>query len=417
MTGLKPSAEWATGFGDESSMNFLGFAGFIFFILAVGSFFFIQRERRPRELLERKLSELNVQLKLAVERLEEERARRESAFSGMVEGVLLTDGRGDIRHVNTAFREMFQVTGEVEGRSALEVLASVACDDAIQKVIREGQPVEREISFEKPRRRIFQIHFSPMEREGRIFGVVLIFHDLTEIRRLEEIRRDFIANLSHELKTPLTAIQGYAETLLEEAPSKSESSKKYLEIILRHATELNRLMENLLNLSKVESGKEEVLLESIPLRNFVAQLFERFAVQARLKEIELRNEIPEETQIQADPPKLNQILGNLVDNAVKYTPAGGKVWIRVETGSDGCRLEVGDTGVGISPGDQERIFERFYRVDKARSRDSGGAGLGLAIVKHLVELHGGRISVESISNQGSKFHVFLPSFLPIVTNS
>lgn len=398
-------------------MNFLGFAGFIFFTLAVGSFFFIQRERRSRELLERKSSELNLQLKLAFERLEEEKARRESAFSGMAEGVLLTDGRGDIRHVNPAFREMFQITGEVEGRSALEVLASVACDDAIQKVIREGQPVEREIAFEKPRLRIFQIYFSPMEREGRIFGVVLIFHDLTEIRRLEEIRRDFIANLSHELKTPLTAIQGYAETLLEEAPAKSESSKKYLEIILRHATELNRLMENLLNLSKVESGKEEVLLESIPLRNFVAGLFERFAVQARLKQIELRNEIPEATRMQADPPKLNQILGNLVDNAVKYTPAGGKVWIRVEAGSDGCQLEVGDTGVGISREDQERIFERFYRVDKARSRDSGGAGLGLAIVKHLVELHGGRISVESALGRGSSFRMSLPALSPIVTNS
>jgi len=311
--------------------------------------------------------------------------------------------------LNPAFHEMFGLKGKAEGRSALEVLASVTCDDAINEVIREGKPVEREILFENPKRRVFQVHFSPMRREGKLFGVVSVFHDLTEIRRLEEVRRDFIANLSHEMKTPLTAICGYSETLLEDAKQIPEGSRRHLEIIFRHATALTRLMENLLNLSRIESGREELFLEKITLRPFADRILERFANLAKVKQIELRNEIPETAPlIQADPEKLSQILANLVDNAVKYSAEGGKVWIRSAVESNQARIEVEDDGPGISARDQERIFERFYRVDKARTRGSGGAGLGLAIVKHLVELHGGRVTVDSSPGRGSKFTISFP---------
>ncbi len=377
-------------------------------ILLGGGLFLIRRQVRFRRDLEKRLGELSHQLRTAFGNLEEERARLETTFSGMVEGVLLTNQKGDILHLNPAFHEMFGIHGRVEGRSALEVLASVACDDAIQKVIREEAPVESEIVFEKPRRRVFQVHFSPMRRDGKLFGVVSVFHDLTEIRRLEEVRRDFIANLSHELKTPLTAIRGYSETLLEESAPSAEETRKQLEIIFRHSAELGHLVENLLNLSRIESGKEEVLLERIALRPFVDRLLERFGAQAKVKGIELSNEISESApNLHADPTKLNQMLGNLVDNALKYTPAGGKVQIRQRTNSGNYQIEVEDNGPGIPPADQERIFERFYRVDKARSRDSGGAGLGLAIVKHLAELHGGRVSVDS-SGRGSCFRLTLP---------
>lgn len=391
-----------------------------FFFVLGGILFLFRRERRSRQGFERKLKQLNDEIKRTFERLEETKARLETTFSGMGEGVLLTDQRGDIVHLNPAFREMFALTGKVEGRSALEVLASVACDDAIREVIQKGEPVEREILFEKPKQRVFQVHFSPMRREGRLFGVVSVFHDLTEIRRLEEVRRDFIANLSHEVKTPLTAIRGFSETLLEEAERLPQESRKHLEIIFRHAVELSHLTENLLNLSRIESGKEEILLASVPLKPFVDRLLERFSAQAKAKKIELVNEVSEAVPpLPADPPKLNQILTNLVDNAVKFTGEGGKVWIRAKKGDDSFFLmEVEDNGPGIPPEDRERIFERFYRVDKARSRDSGGAGLGLAIVKHLVELHGGQIRVESLPLGGSKFKLSFPRQVsPVVTQS
>ena len=386
---------------------------FVFCAAGGGGLFLLRRERRRSRTLERQVRELNEKFQSVLTHFEEERSRLETTFSGMTEGVLLTDQRGEIIHLNPAFKEMFGLEGKVEGRSALEVLASVACDDAIQKVIQEGKPVEKEVVFEKPKPRVFQIHFSPMRRDGKLFGVVSVFHDLTEIRRLEAVRRDFIANLSHELKTPLTAIRGFSETLLDHFAEDPAMTQKYLEVIFRHSAELSHLMENLLNLSRIESGKEEVLLKEVALKPFVDHLFERFSAQAAVKKINLFNEIPDEAPaLQADPTKLNQIFGNLLDNAIKYTPEGGKVWVRgrVEIGDGSIFLiEVADNGPGIPAADQARIFERFYRVDKARSRDSGGAGLGLAIVKHLVELHGGRVTVESSLGQGSKFKLTFPS--------
>ena len=386
---------------------------FVFCAAGGGGLFLLRRERRRSRTLERQVRELNEKFQSVLTHFEEERSRLETTFSGMTEGVLLTDQRGEIIHLNPAFKEMFELEGKVEGRSALEVLASVACDDAIQKVIQEGKPVEKEVVFGKPKPRVFQIHFSPMRRDGKLFGVVSVFHDLTEIRRLEEVRRDLIANLSHELTTPLTAIRGFSETLLDHFSEDPAMTQKYLEVIFRHSAELSHLMENLLNLSRIESGKEEVLLKEVALKPFVDHLFERFSAQAAVKKINLFNEIPDEAPaLRADPAKLNQIFGNLLDNAVKYTPEGGKVWVRgrVEIGDGSIFLiEVADNGPGIPAADQARIFERFYRVDKARSRDSGGAGLGLAIVKHLVELHGGRVTVESSPGRGSKFKLTFPS--------
>ncbi len=394
---------------------------FLFLLMGTGALFLIQRQNQSRQHLERNLKELGDKLKSTFEHLEETKAGLETTFSGMVEGVLLASPRGDILHVNPAFREMFALKGDVEGRSALEVLANVTCDDAIKEVVRKNEPVRREVLFEKPRKQVFQIHFSPVRRDGKLSGVVAVFHDLTEIRRLEEVRRDFIANLSHELKTPLTAIRGFSETLLEEGDRLPEPAKKSLAVILRNAAELNHLVENILNLSRIESGKEEIILESVSLKPFVDCLLERFQSQAGTKHLELHNEIPEGAPaLQADPAKLNQILGNLVDNAVKYSPEGGKIWVRAHPSptpsplegrgkGEGFVIEVEDTGPGIPPEDQSRIFERFYRVDKARSRDSGGAGLGLSIVKHLAELQGGRVSLESSLGKGTKFRVSFPN--------
>ena len=398
---------------------------FIFLGLAGAILYLFRKNRLSRHHLEKKIKQLSDELKASFEHLEEQRARLETTFSGMTEGVLVTDQRGEILHLNPAFKEMFGLKEKPEGRSALEVLANVPCDDAIQEVIQKGEPVEREITFEKPRQRVFQVHFSPMRRDQKLFGVVSVFHDLTEIRCLEEVRRDFVANLSHELKTPLTAIQGFSETLLEDSGGDEVRRRKHIEVIFRHATDLGHLMENLLNLSKIESGKEEIRTESIQLKPFVDHLLDRFSVRAEVRKIKIHNEVLKEAPpFQADPHKLNQILANLVDNAIKYTSEGGEIWIRTPSlnplplkgkreKGEGVKcteyvIEVADNGPGIPQEDQSRIFERFYRVDKARSRETGGAGLGLAIVKHLVELHGGRVSVESKPGEGSRFKIYLP---------
>lgn len=373
--------------------------------IAVGIFWF-RLEKSTQRRLTRQLNDLGTRMKAVSRDLEEQKARLETTFSGMVEGVVLTDQRGDILHVNPAFREMFVLKRKIEGKSTLEILANVSCDDAIREVIEKLKPVEREIVFENPRRRVFQVYFSPMHREGKLFGVVLVFHDLTEFRRLEQVRRDFIANLSHEIKTPLTVIRGYGETLLEEAGSLPENTRRHLEIIFRHVTDLEHLMENLLNLSRIESGKDELVLEKIPLKNFTDCLLDRFAHQAKIKEIQLHNEVSNKApSLKADSSKLNQILSNLVDNAIKYTPSGGNIWIRSSTKNGRCEIEVQDTGQGIPQEEQERIFERFYRIDKSRSRGSGGTGLGLSIVKHLMALHGGQIHVKSAEGNGTSFIV------------
>lgn len=377
-------------------------------LLAI-SLFVVRREQLSRHLAERKLAKINAELKRIFKHLEEERARLAATFSGMAEGVLVVDEKGDVLHINPTFREMFGIEEKVEGRSPLEVLANVRCDDAIQKVIREKNPVEKEVTFDKPKRRVFQVHFSPTLKEGKLLGVVAIFHDLTEIRHLEEVRRDFIANLSHELKTPLTAIRGFSETLLEDSEPEVDLWKKHVGVIFRHATELTHLTENLLNLSRIESGKEEVLLEAVSLKSFVDRLLERFLTEAKIKKIEIHNEIAEDLDtLEADPAKLAQVLSNLIDNALKYTQEGGKIWIRCKSDDGHTQIEVEDNGPGIPRQEQERIFERFYRIDKARSRQTGGAGLGLAIVKHLVELHGGQVKVSSEPNHGSKFQITLP---------
>lgn len=381
---------------------------FLLFLLLLTLFLLVRSQTRSHTQLERKLSEMDRELQKAFARLEEERSRLETTFSGMAEGVLLTDERGEIVHTNPSFREMFGLRGKVEGRSALQVLSSVACDDAIREVLQKGNSTEREITFEKPKHRVFQVHFSPVRRDGKLTGVVSVFHDLTEIRRLEEVRRDFIANLSHELKTPLTAIRGYAETLLEDKEQDLERIQQQLAVIFRHSRQLEHLMENLLNLSRIESGKDEISLEPVPLRTFVDHLLERFQAQAKVKEIELSNQIREEELLKADPSKLNQMLGNLVDNALKYTPEKGRVRIEGSARPGFYELAVEDTGPGIPEGERERIFERFYRLDKSRTRLSGGAGLGLAIVKHLAELHGGRVSAASGAGPGARFEISLP---------
>jgi two-component system phosphate regulon sensor histidine kinase PhoR len=235
-------------------------------------------------------------------------------------------------------------------------------------------------------------------------GAVVVLHDVTELRRLERVRQDFVANVSHEFKTPLTAIQGFAETLLAGAMEDSRSNRRFLEIIRDHAVRLARLTNDLLKLARIEAGKLEVEFFPVQLMEVIERSAETTLLKASRKQIALEVDVPPDLpMVRGDASLLRDVLQNLVDNAIQYTPEGGRIRVSAEVGSREVVVCVADTGIGIPLADQERIFERFYRVDAARSREAGGTGLGLSIAKHIVEAHGGRLWVESEIGHGSKF--------------
>ena len=237
----------------------------------------------------------------------------------------------------------------------------------------------------------------------------MVLHDITELRRLERVRRDFVANVSHELKTPLTAIQGFAETLLGGALEDRANNQRFVSIIRDHSIRLARLTDDLLMLSKIEAGKLEFDFRPVALSEFVEPCLETARLRASSKGISLEVDTPPNFPlIRGDANRLREVLQNLLDNAVMYTPAGGHIRLNAVSRNGAAVLTVTDTGIGIPQADQEKIFERFYRVDAARSREAGGTGLGLAIAKHIVEAHGGRLWVESAVAQGSKFHFSIP---------
>ena len=241
-------------------------------------------------------------------------------------------------------------------------------------------------------------------------GVVMVLHDVTALRQLERVRTEFVANVSHELRTPLTAIQGYLETLLSGALDERENARRFLEIVLRHSERLGRLLNDLTDLSNIELGKVTLRREPVRIADVVGSVIDIIAPRAARARVAVTAQIPADlSDVPADRDRLAQILINLIDNAVKYTPEGGSVTVTGRNREDGMiEVAVSDTGIGIPPGDLPRITERFYRVDKARSRELGGTGLGLAIVKHLVMAHGGELRIESEQERGTTVHFTLP---------
>ncbi len=244
---------------------------------------------------------------------------------------------------------------------------------------------------------------------GKISGAVVVLHDVTELRRLERVRQDFVANVSHEFKTPLTAIQGFAETLLGGALDDPKNNVRFLQIIRNHAMRLARLTDDLLKLARIEAGKMEVEFFSVGLMELIEGCAETALMKASKKQITLDIEVPSGLPaVRGDAELLKDVLQNLLDNAIQYTPAGGRIHVTAAAGPKDATVTVSDTGIGIPLADQERIFERFYRVDAARSREAGGTGLGLSIAKHIMEAHGGRLRVESEVGKGSRFSFSIP---------
>ncbi len=333
-------------------------------------------------------------------------AQQQALFNSMTEGVLLLDAAGRVQLVNEAFARLFSVAGDVRGRTVMEALRLHQVQALVNQTLIEGQMQDGELTLPGVEEdRYFAVNGAAVSSlDGQRQGMILVFHDLTRLKQLENTRREFVANVSHELRTPLSLIKGYVETLIDGARDNPEVALKFLHTIERHADRLTFLIEDLLTISRLESGQIVINLASTELRSVVARVVEDLASRAATRQVTLVNEVPEALQAVADPERLHQVFANLVDNAIMHGRVGGTVRIGAQAPTEQTvELWVQDDGAGIPPEACARVFERFYRVDKARTREAGGTGLGLAIVKHLVLAHGGEVRVEGGLGTGAKF--------------
>jgi two-component system phosphate regulon sensor histidine kinase PhoR len=369
----------------------------------------------PPELasLGQELNRLNTRLATRFSQLEQDHEQLKAILGGMVEGVVALDARQHVLFANERAHQLLELTDSPVGRPLWEVVRQRPLLDAVQKAVERGGPCEEELSWAGREPRSLTLHAARLTgRPPR--GAVLVLHDTTELRRLERLRQDFVANVSHELKTPLSVIQACVETLLDGAIDDPQHREPFLKQIASQSERLHTLILDLLSLARIESGEELFELKAVPVEALVRAGVERHQARAETRRQTLSMDPPADAAglcIWADEDALDQILDNLLDNAVKYTPEGGKIRIgwRLE-GGQVC-LEVTDTGIGIPETDLPRIFERFYRVDKARSRELGGTGLGLSIVKHLVQALRGSVRAASRVGHGTTFTVRLPRAL------
>lgn len=360
--------------------------------------------------LARTFNEISEQVQYRINEVAVEKSRLEAVLLSMIEGVLVVDKQEKVLLMNHAFRELINVADNPVGRKALEVIRNIQVQETIADALRSQKAVEsREISILLTEEKILLVHAAPVVLNGSVEGVVLVFHDITELRRLERIRREFVANVSHELRTPASNIKGYTETLLEGALDDKDHAREFLNIIQDNSERLANLIEGLLDLSRIESGKVATNVTPCSLQPIVRKTLEILDNKVKKKNLRVENLMPEKIpQVQADAAQIVQVLVNLVDNAIKYTASGGSIAIFAKEAGRFVQVEVRDSGIGIPDADLPRVFERFYRVDKARSRERGGTGLGLSIVKHIIQAHGGEVSVESRLGEGSTFRFTLP---------
>ena len=365
------------------------------------------------EALAASLNDSASRLDRAIRTLTEERNLSSAILASMVEGVAVVNSNERLLFANDGFAGILELDAPPKsGSSLVEIVRQTELIEAVRAVVAGAPRVEVEISTGTLRQRIFAVTVASV-RAMETSGAVIVLHDITDLRKLERIRRDFVANVSHEFKTPLTAIQGFAETLLAGAMDDPQNRIRFLQIILEHSRRLARLTDDLLELSKMDADRLDLELHRLSVSQFVQSCMETTQRSAQEKNlyvsVDLQGSLPD---IAADRRRLAEVLQNLLDNAIQYTPSGGKIKVSAVSDGEEVTFTVSDTGIGIPKVDQPRIFERFYRVDVARSREVGGTGLGLSIAKHLVEAHGGRIWVDSEVGQGSHFHFTVPVFQP-----
>jgi len=361
--------------------------------------------------LSHSLNQTSARLDLTIRTLTEERNLSSAILGSMVEGVLVVNGSERVVFANQSFAEILDLKVPPQAGSGLvEVVRQTELIEAARKVLLGEPRVESEIVTGTLRQHFFAATVASV-RAAETNGAVMVLHDITDLRKLERVRRDFVANVSHEFRTPLTAIQGFAETLLAGAMNDPQNRERFLGIIVEHSRRLARLTEDLLMLSKMDADRLELEMRRIPVGPFVESCIETSMPRAIEKDLKLLVNLADRVpDIAGDRRRLTEVLQNLLDNAIQYTPAGGQIMVSAGPRTGEVVFTVSDTGIGIPQADQPRIFERFYRVDVARSREVGGTGLGLSIAKHLVETHGGRIWVESEVGRGSQFHFSVPRF-------
>ena len=343
--------------------------------------------------------------------LTEERNLSAAILGSMVEGVAVVNGAERLVFTNPGFASILGLdVPPVAGSSLLEVVRQTELIEAVRRVLAGEPRVESEIATGTLRQHFFAATVASV-RAGDTSGAVIVLHDITELRKLERVRRDFVANVSHEFRTPLTAIQGFAETLIAGAMDDPQNRGRFLNIILEHARRLARLTEDLLKLSQMDADRLELESRPVKVPALVESCYETSRHRAADRELQLTIDVSDDLpDVAGDARRLQEVLQNLIDNAIQYTLPGGKIHLTAEHKNSEVVFTVKDTGIGIPTADQPRIFERFYRVDAARSREAGGTGLGLAIAKHLVEVQDGRLWVESDVGVGSKFHFSVPLF-------
>mgnify|MGYP001301411883 CR=1 FL=1 len=324
------------------------------------------------------------------------------------EGIFIINAETRIVASNQAAYEAFSRDGgALENKRLTEIIRDLSVHEAFRKALKEGEASEINFEFPADEKRIYDVRIAPLELGGENCAIG-IFYDKTQIEQLETMRQEFLSNVSHELRTPLTSIIAFVETLEDGALEDAENNRHFLAVIRRNAERMHRLIDDILELSAIEAGKVEVEPKNVDLAETVADIFTNLAGKAAEKQVELKNEVVPGSIVFADAVRLEQMLTNLIDNAIKFNRPSGKVTVSLKRGGGRDFISVEDTGEGISAEHLKRLFERFYRTDKARSREIGGTGLGLAIVKHLARLHGGEASVRSEVGKGSVFTIELP---------
>jgi two-component system, OmpR family, phosphate regulon sensor histidine kinase PhoR len=344
-----------------------------------------------------------------LERLAQESSRREAILGSMVEGVLAVDRHLHVTFYNDAFARAVHARAPApDGLSISNMVRDPALRALLSKVIAAGDPARERIPLIHADGRVFEVQAAPLAEPGGV-GAIATFHDITELERLERVRRDFVANISHEIRTPLAAIQGFTETLLEGALEDPDNSRKFLEIIAAHTSRIGNLAFDLITLSEIEAERVPVSTERISAVELAEGALQMVAGQAKQSHVHAFLGTADDVYVAGHKGRLQRALSNLLLNGINYNRPGGEVRVDVRGIGSTARISVTDNGLGIATQDVSRIFERFYRVDKARSRDTGGTGLGLSIVKNTVERAGGSVTVESELGKGSVFTLIFPS--------
>jgi two-component system phosphate regulon sensor histidine kinase PhoR len=337
-------------------------------------------------------------------------SRLAAILASMPDGVMIADAQHIVRTVNPAFVTMFKLTRDPRGQSVLHTLREAAFDELVTKALASGEAQSSEVDLAgaKPRR-TFSTHVNLLRNGSDETGVLAIFRETTRLRQLEDVRREFVANVSHELRTPLSVFHGYVEMLSDAPDMPREQRLEVFEVLRRNSRRLNAILEDLLTLARLEARHEALALEPIDVADFCRAASEDWERTAHERQLAIEWDVaPEIPPVRADRLRLDQVLANLLDNAVKYTDTGGRIAVRMRARDGQVELRVEDSGRGIPPADLPHIFERFYRADKARSREQGGTGLGLSIVKHIVQAHGGSVTAESMYGKGTTIIVRLP---------